>query len=167
MRRTTITIQTAVEEIPAGSIPLLFDVEYTVSTSGLIYRFWSNGDCYYWGQLKDEIDRCWEEEIKLPTKKEVCWSCNGEGTTTSHVECDGGGFTSSEWAEACYDDPDFADHYMSGVYDRPCNECEGLRVIDVVDEDSLEPHILKEYHTALEEDHQAWVTDEAERRAGC
>jgi DnaJ-class molecular chaperone len=90
-----------------------------------------------------------EIEAVLPGKVEVCGSCCGSGSTTSHVEPDGGGYTSSEWQEACHDDEDFAENYMSGAYDRDCEECRGLRVVLVVDEEHCDPALLEQFHGHL------------------
>ena len=50
----------------------------------------------------------------------ICPACKGEG---SHVNpnIDAGGIS----AEDFYDDPDFFDDYMSGMYDVPCDACHG------------------------------------------
>lgn len=96
---------------------------------------------------------------------EVCDSCGGRGTTTSHIEPDGGGYTSSEWAEACDGDPDFAEDYFDGVYDRPCPDCGGRNVVPVADW-STNPELEKlvDAEIQAECDYQAEVA--AERRMG-
>jgi hypothetical protein len=50
----------------------------------------------------------------------ICPACKGEG---SHVNPNiyAGGIS----AEDFYDDPDFFDDYMSGMYDVPCDACHG------------------------------------------
>jgi hypothetical protein len=54
----------------------------------------------------------------------VCPVCEGEGTTVNpNIDCNGLS------AEDFRDDPDFAEDYMSGVYDITCKACNGLRVI--------------------------------------
>ena len=104
-----------------------------------------------------------EIEIELPGKYEICDSCRGEGVTTRHIECDGGGFTASEWAEACNDDPDFAEDYFGGVYDQPCPDCLNGKVV-VVNEDLCDPEILKKYYEHLEEEAAYRREREFERR---
>ena len=59
--------------------------------------------------------------------KEIqCRECGGNGhtMTISHVEPDGG-ISQDEWAEACYDDPDFQEDYFNGLYDKrvSCGTC--------------------------------------------
>lgn len=87
----------------------------------------------------------------VPARREVCGSCEGTGTTTRHIECDGGGFTSSEWAEMCDGDPDFAEDYLSGRYDRPCDECNGANVVPVPDLKDDDPKMAYLYAQAREE----------------
>lgn len=92
-------------------------------------------------------------EVKLPTYYTVCERCDGEG---EHDNENFNGFTQSEWAEACHDDPDFAADYMRGVYSVPCSECRGLRVVAVVNVDALEDDERKLY--------EDWCADEGEAR---
>ena len=70
--------------------------------------------------------------VRFPIKWEICPACSGEGTTSRHVECDGGGFTASEWAEQ---DDEFREDYMNGMYDRECCECNGLGRVQSIDFD--------------------------------
>jgi len=111
-----------------------------------------------------------EFEYSLPSRYEVCSECNGEGRHVNRsIEPDGGGFTSSEWEEACYDDPDFAEDYFGGVYDVTCTECHGNRVVPVVDEECLSPEQKEIYSRYLEQqEDDAYYAYEraAERRMG-
>jgi hypothetical protein len=54
------------------------------------------------------------------SKWQICFVCRGDGT---HVNpsIDGNGLTREDFDE----DPDFADAYMSGVYDIRCDACDG------------------------------------------
>jgi hypothetical protein len=81
-----------------------------------------------------------EYEVELPAKFEVCGRCRGEGT---HVNpnIDGNGLSREDFEE----DPDFEEAYFSGVYDVECEECKGLRVVPVVDEEKANPKLLKLY----------------------
>ena len=63
---------------------------------------------------------------KMETKKISCNDCNGDGCTSAHVECEGGGFTQGEWGEM---DDDFRQDYMAGKYDVPCKTCKGAGTI--------------------------------------
>lgn len=100
----------------------------------------------------------------IPAKYEVCNSCYGTGTTTRHVEMDGGGFTASEWAEQ---DDEFKEDYLNGVYDRPCPECKGQRVVAEVNEEACSKEFLDIYHKYLEEERRFRMEEAAERRWGC
>jgi len=91
------------------------------------------------------------DEAELPAKYEVCLNCKGKG---SHVNraIDGNGLD-----EESLDDPEFMKDYMSGVYDVPCDECRGKRVVTVVDEARADPDELKA--------HRAYQCEMAECRA--
>src|SRR5947209_9969541 len=89
-------------------------------------------------------------EHMLPSKFEVCGTCEGRG---SHVNrnIDGHGITESEW-----NGPDWSeeekDTYLSGGYDVTCEECHGARVVEAVDEARCDPALLKAY-----QDHEEQV----------
>jgi hypothetical protein len=103
--------------------------------------------------------------LKLPARWAICSACEGCGTDRgASVECDGGGFTASEWAEQ---DEDFREDYLAGRYDQPCAECRGHagRVL-VVDRDRVGATELAIYdrHEQDEADYRALCA--AERRMG-
>lgn len=62
----------------------------------------------------------------------VCSTCRGKG---SHVNSaiDGNGITESEILEL---GDDFMVDYMDGLYDVPCTDCEGIRVVLTIDRDA-------------------------------
>jgi len=78
-------------------------------------------------------------EATLPAKKEVCPRCRGKGT---HVNpsIDGNGITSDEMEEL---GDEFLESYLSGVYDVKCHECNGLRVVDVIDRKRVSKKVLR------------------------
>lgn len=91
-------------------------------------------------------------QVPLPTRWEVCDVCNGDGTHVNpSIDCHG--LTPDDFAE----DPDFAEEYLSGTYDVPCNKCQGRTTMRAVDLDRLSPQ-----HLALWEQQQR---DEAYDRA--
>lgn len=96
-----------------------------------------------------------EFKVTLPAKFEVCGTCNGRG---KHVNrnIDGNGLTAEDFAE----DPDFEEAYFRGDYDVPCEECNGARVVPVVDREQANPKLLKLY----EEDQKAEADSRAEDR---
>ncbi|MCK5609891.1 hypothetical protein KAR91_48915 [Candidatus Pacearchaeota archaeon] len=101
------------------------------------------------------------EEVKLPSKFEVCSVCKGKGT---HVNpsIDSQGISAEEF----YDDPDFAESYLNGRYDVQCYKCHGKRVVEVVDRERCDPELLKEYDEEQEEEREYRACCEAERRMG-
>ena len=102
-------------------------------------------------------------ELELPTRWEICGVCQGNNVSTANVECDGGGFTSSEWAEQ---DEDFRDDYLAGRYDRPCPHCEGGKV-RVADLDRMTPEEIKEWNEQCESFDEMYAIECAERKMGC
>lgn len=106
-----------------------------------------------------------EHEIKLPAKWALCPHCEGCGTDRgASVECDGGGFTSSEWAEQ---DEDFRTDYLAGRYDRPCDYCRGHvgRTL-VVDRARVNPATLALYDREQREESSYRQQCAMERRLG-
>ena len=67
-------------------------------------------------------------EVSLPGKYEVCSRCRGRGKIVNPA-VEPHGISPEEFAE----DPDFEEAYFSGVYDIPCPECGGKRVVPVPD----------------------------------
>jgi hypothetical protein len=70
----------------------------------------------------------WDGELDVAMKYEVCGLCEGCGTHVNpSIDCCG--LTREDFDE----DPDFAEDYMSGAYDVPCNRCGGKRVVPHVE----------------------------------
>jgi len=66
--------------------------------------------------------------FELATRFEVCDLCRGSGHVVNPgIDC--GGLTQEDFDE----DPDFAEDYLSGVYDQPCPQCHGNRVVPNVE----------------------------------
>jgi hypothetical protein len=109
-------------------------------------------------------------KVSFPARWIICEACDGHATTTRHIECDGGGFTASEWADACGDDPDFAKDYFSGRYDRPCPDCKGLGRVQVIDEEAVtgwrQKILLRAYHDQECDNREIDAIHAAERRMG-
>ena len=88
-------------------------------------------------------DGC-DSEIDLPTKWMVCVVCNGKGTHVNpSIDCCG--ISADDFAE----DSDFAESYMRGDYDQPCNRCGGRTTIQAVDWDALSDEQRKQYEQQL------------------
>lgn len=111
-----------------------------------------------------------EHVHNFPARWEICPACDGHATTTRHIECDGGGFTGEEWAEACREDEEFAEKYFGGFYDRPCPDCKGLGRVQVIDEERVtgrwEKKLLNEYHRQQRDFAEIDRISEMERRMG-
>lgn len=76
--------------------------------------------------------------VHIPAKYEVCPTCEGKGKHV-HPGVDSHGLTAEDFAE----DPDLVENYISGMYDVPCAECRGERVVPVVDETRATPAQIK------------------------
>ena len=94
-----------------------------------------------------------DNELELPTTWEVCPRCNGTGVHDAWE----GGLTSSEMHEL---DDDFFEDYAAGRYDVPCSECNGERLVAIVDEDALTPEQARAWLADCE-----WRADAAAERA--
>jgi len=93
---------------------------------------------HYYGCDDEGDEEATAFEVQLPVKYEVCWRCDGAGVHDHPAFSNG--ITSSEWVE--WDD-DEQQAYMNGRYDVQCEECKGLRVVQVVDEEKI-PEEYKE-----------------------
>lgn len=68
-----------------------------------------------------------EETFTVPGVYEVCGHCSGTGRSSAHL----GSFTQEEWDQESHE---FREDYLNGVYDRECPQCQGKRVVAVMDE---------------------------------
>ena len=100
------------------------------------------------------------DEVRLPVKFAVCPTCDGKGTRVN-PNIDGNGLSQEDFD----DDPDFREDYMAGVYDVQCDHCDGLRVIEVVDEDRADPKLLELYFDQEQEAAAEWASEAWLRRA--
>lgn len=91
--------------------------------------------------------------LKLPTKYEVCPSCEGHGKYVNPA-IDGNGITGDEWEEMGEESQEM---YLSGGYDVTCEECGGNRVVEVLDESRATPEQTRAV--------TGWERDCAESRA--
>ncbi len=100
-------------------------------------------------------------DLTLPAKVEVCPTCGGRG---KHVNpsIDAGGLSREDF----YEDPDFADEYMSGRYDVACYECHGRNVTLTVDESRVSADDLAVLHSHWESERQSRSERLAEMRMG-
>lgn len=108
-----------------------------------------------------EDDDGYEVTHHLPAKFEVCDRCRGMGTHVNPA-VDGDGIPAHEFAE----DPDFAEEYFSGVYDVPCHECDGQRVVKRVDWAGVDADLAEKYREHLRDEAHFQAMVEAERKFG-
>lgn len=101
-------------------------------------------------------------EVELPTTWAVCPTCDGEGKHVNPaIDC--GGLTREDFEE----DPDFAEEYMSGMYDVPCNHCGGRTTVREVDWDRLSPEEAEAYRRQLQEEADYRRMERMEYILGC
>jgi len=113
--------------------------------------------------INEEVRRFEEcEGVKLPLHKEVCPDCDGEGSHAKHL----GAYTQADREEMGEEWYEFIADVTSGHYDRPCEGCAGLRVIDVVDEHLTDPAVLKEWFAWLADGYESEAIERMERRMG-
>ena len=111
----------------------------------------------------DGCDTCGEGTIEedLPAKFEVCGTCSGKG---SHVNpsIDGNGLSREDFDA----DPDFEESYFRGDYDVRCHECDGLRVVPIIDWDHLTPaqKIIAEAHEKRAAQNAQWDAEDRHTR---
>lgn len=96
----------------------------------------------YYGENDDE-----DIVISLPAKNVVCPDCGGEGKSSAYL----GAFTLDQMNEM---GQDFMEDYFGGQYDRPCDNCNGDRVVAEVDEDRANSEDLKKYNAYLYDKYQ-------------
>lgn len=101
------------------------------------------------------------DEIELPTRWAVCPVCSGEGKHINPaIDC--GGLSREDFDE----DPDFAEAYMAGVYDVPCNHCGGRTTVREVDLTALSPEQRQAWQQQLRDEAEYRALELAELRAG-
>lgn len=109
------------------------------------------------------LEEVYDVEFTFPSKNEVCGRCDGDGV---HDPEDWNGFTQSEWSEC---EPEFRADYMDGRFDVRCTECDGNRVVPIIDESILsaaQQKVLELYEKELEADWEYDRIAEQERRMG-
>jgi RecJ-like exonuclease len=89
-----------------------------------------------------------DEEFSFPSKKEVCYDCDGEGfvlneSMRSHV------YSEEEFND--FDDEKKKEYFKTGgIYDVICPTCKGKNVINVVDEEFLSQEQKEIYDRYIE-----------------
>lgn len=86
-----------------------------------------------------------ENEIDLPTRWEICPTCQGEGKSSAYL----GAFTAEDMYE---EGPEFIEEYCRGDYDRACDACSGAGKIRVVDEERIPSDLRALYEEQMREE---------------
>lgn len=102
------------------------------------------------------------EEIEIPSRFEVCPTCEGRGQHSRRF----GAIAMEDFMGPDWDD-DSRDDYLSGRYDERCEECQGKRVVSVADRARCTPEQIKLIDADFESRCEMRAIEEAERRFGC
>ena len=95
------------------------------------------------------------EPRELPYKYEICGSCKGHGKSSGYL----GAFTPAQLAE----DPEFAEDYMRGDYDRPCEVCGGSGKVKVLDRAKTSKADVRRYNEQCAEERRMRAIERQER----
>jgi RecJ-like exonuclease len=96
-------------------------------------------------------------EVQLPARWEICDRCNGEGKSSAHL----GAFTGDQMRE----DPDFAEDYMNGMYDKSCHVCSGTGKVKEIIRGSCTTPEQKRALELMDDRAASEAESRAERRA--
>lgn len=85
----------------------------------------------------------------------VCGTCHGKGKSSLYL----GSFT----GEQLWEDPEFAEEYMEGRYDRACPECGGRTTVRAIRDDATHRDVIDAWFKDM---HDMRAEEAAERRMG-
>lgn len=112
-----------------------------------------------------------EQEYTLPSKKEVCYDCQGEGFVLNESMRDHA-YTPEEFMEE-FDEEGRSQYFRrGGIYDVQCPTCKGANVVDVIDRKACEHNpklksILKQWDEKEAEEAEYQAICRMERMMGC
>ena len=106
-------------------------------------------------------DEGFEVTYRIPAFWNICDDCYGNGESSAYL----GAFTAEDFDEAFPEDDDRM-RYLSGGYDRRCEQCNGTGKVLLPDDRSNDP-IVQAYLEHLREEYEYRMEREAERRYGC
>ena len=98
-----------------------------------------------------------DTEVTLPCRWEICSTCSGNGKHSHRL-----GAISQEKMWEDWDAQD-RDDYFNGRFDEACHVCDGTGKIEVVDERSCDPELLKTYRKQQADDADDRAAERAER----
>lgn len=111
--------------------------------------------------LKDyQIEELEDDHGPIPRKMHVCPTCDGKGKSLPES-------LSGDVTEMVNEDPDFAEDYFSGAYDRVCRQCDGLRVVEGFNYEAMKPEMLAAIQEKEDINDEIRREMEQERRMGC
>jgi hypothetical protein len=87
----------------------------------------------------------------------VCPQCRGNGSSTLYL---------GDVTEMIHEDPDFAEDYWRGHYDRECDTCYGRTTVPEVDENRTDAESLKVWHEWVQDYYETEAIYAMERRMG-
>lgn len=120
-------------------------------------------------EVSYENDEGEEVTESLPSKKEVCPECDGDGYVL-RGGMRGYAYSAEEFAES-FDEEEAAEYFKrGGRYDEVCDCCHGKNVVAVVDESRLtedQKVIFQAWTESQEEKARSEAEDRATRRGEC
>lgn len=102
-----------------------------------------------------------EETITIPSKWEICSTCDGEG----HHSREFGAISSDDWYGPDWDD-ESRETYLSGGYDKRCEDCQGTGKCRVPDWDGMNQELATQYQQHLDEQAHYRAQEAHERKMG-
>lgn len=99
------------------------------------------------------------QRIDIFTLNEVCPVCQGRGKHSQNL----GAFAGDEMDEM---GDEFRQDYIAGYYDTQCEECKGLRVVEVLDRTKTAGRVVALIDGMISDHEDMYATEAAERRAG-
>lgn len=100
-----------------------------------------------------------DEFIALPCVWVICQACEGNGMSSAYM-----GDVTNWLAEA---DPDEAESYFAGEYDKPCECCGGSGKVQVANYEKMTAEQTAAYRMEQKIIRDMAREEEAERRFGC
>ena len=97
--------------------------------------------------------------VNIYVKMEVCPVCRGRGEHSRNL----GAFSADEMDEM---GDEFRQDYIAGNYNATCDECKGLRVVEVLDREATQPSVVALIDKTAAEFDAMYDEERREREAG-
>lgn len=95
--------------------------------------------------LADWLDR--HPDSRPPTKMILCPQCGGRGGSSLYL----GTFSHDE----LWEDPEFAEDYLNGGYDRTCESCDGRNVVEIFDDERMPADMRGDFLEWMADEYQS------------